>query len=112
MHLLTFLVYPWMTETWHVFAFMPISVFSAVAMPALQGLLSNSVVDNAQGELQGALSSLTALATIISPLVMTQVFSYFTQQDTPIYLPSAPLLLSALSVLIALFLFSRWKPSS
>lgn len=111
MHLLTFLVYPLMTETWHVFAFMPISVFSAVAVPALQGLMSNSVPDNAQGELQGAMSSLTALATIISPFVMTQVFSYFTKPETPIYLPAAPFLLSALSVIVAFFLFSRWKPA-
>ena len=110
MHLATFLVYPLMTETWHVFAYMPISVFSAVAVPALQGLMSNSVADNAQGELQGAMGSLTAIATIISPFVMTRVFSYFTQDSTPVYLPAAPFLLSALSVMIALFVFSRWKP--
>lgn len=110
MHLLTFLAYPWMTETWQVFAFMPISVFSAVAVPALQGLMSNSVRENAQGELQGALSSLTALATIISPFVMTQTFSYFTRSDAPLYLPSAPFVLSALSVIVAFFLFNRWKP--
>ena len=112
MHLLTFLVYPWMTETWHVFAFMPISVFSALAVPALQGLMSNSVPENAQGELQGALSSLTALATIISPFVMTQTFSYFTKSDAPFYLPSAPFLVSALSIIVAFYLFSRWKPVS
>lgn len=112
MHLLTFLVYPFMTETWHVFAYMPISVFSAVAVPALQGLMSNSVADNAQGELQGAMSSLTALATIISPFVMTRVFSFFTAETTPVYLPSAPFLLSALSVVVALFVFSRWRGSS
>lgn len=111
MHLLTFLVYPFMTETWHVFAFMPISVFSALAVPALQGLMSNAVPENAQGELQGAMSSLTALATIISPLVMTQVFSYFTNSEAPVYLPSAPFLLSALSIVMAFILFSRWKPS-
>ena len=109
MHLLTFLVYPFMSETWHVFAYMPISVFSAVAVPALQGLMSNSVPDNAQGELQGALSSLTALATIISPFLMTRVFSYFTDDNAPVYLPSAPFLLSALSIVIALLLFSRWR---
>jgi DHA1 family tetracycline resistance protein-like MFS transporter len=109
MHLLTFLVYPFMTETWHVFAYMPISVFSAVAVPALQGLMSNSVADNAQGELQGAMSSLTALATIISPFVMTRVFSHFTADNAPVYLPAAPFLLSALSVVLALILFSRWK---
>ncbi len=109
MHLLTFLVYPFMTETWHVFAYMPISVFSAVAVPALQGLMSNSVADNAQGELQGAMSSLTAVATIVSPFVMTRTFSYFTGEEAPVYLPSAPFLLSALSVVVALVLFWRWR---
>ena len=112
MHLLTFLVYPFMTETWHVFAYLPISVFSAVAVPALQGLMSNSVADNAQGELQGAMSSLTALATIISPFVMTRVFSYFTADEAPVYLPAAPFLVSALAVVMALVLFSRWKSTS
>ena len=111
LHLLTFLMYPFMTQTWHVFAYMPISVFSAVAVPALQGLMSNSVPDNAQGELQGAMSSLTAMATIISPFLMTRVFSYFTGDEAPVFLPSAPFLLSALSVVTALFLFSRWKPA-
>ena len=112
LHLATFLMYPFMTQTWHIFAFMPISVFSAVAVPALQGLMSNSVPDNAQGELQGAMSSLTAIATIISPFLMTQVFSYFTRDDAPLFLPSAPFLLSAFSVVIALVMFSRWKPAA
>ena len=109
-HLMTFLVYPFMTETWHVFAYMPISVFSAVAVPALQGLMSNSAPDNAQGELQGAMSSLTAVATIVSPFLMTRVFSYFTRDEAPVYLPAAPFLLSALSVFIALMIFRVWKP--
>lgn len=108
-HLLSFLVYPFMSETWHMFAFLPISVFSAVAVPALQGLMSNSVADNSQGELQGVLSSLTAVATIVSPFVMTRVFSYFTSEQAPYFLPSAPFLLSALSVIVALVIFQRWK---
>jgi len=110
LHLMTFLMYPFMSQTWHVFAFTPISVFSAVAVPALQGLMSNSVSDNAQGELQGAMSSLTAVATIVSPFLMTRVFSYFTSEEAPVFLPSAPFLLSALSVVIALVIFSRWRP--
>ena len=109
-HLMTFLVYPFMTETWHVFAYMPISVFSAVAVPALQGLMSNTAPDNAQGELQGAMSSLTAVATIVSPFLMTRVFSYFTRDEAPVYLPAAPFLLSALSVFVALVIFRVWKP--
>ncbi len=111
-HLMTFLVYPFMTETWHVFAYMPISVFSAVAVPALQGLMSNNVPKNAQGELQGVMGSLTALATIVSPLVMTQVFSFFTRDGTPYYLPAAPFLLSALSVFVALLVFRQWQSAA
>lgn len=106
-HLCTFLVYPFMTQTWHVFAYMPISVFSAVAVPALQGLMSNSVAKNAQGELQGAMASLTAVATIVSPLMMTQVFNYFTNDSAPVHLPAAPFLLSALSVCVAFVLFRK-----
>jgi len=111
-HLLTFSVYPFMSETWHVFTFMPVSVFSAVAVPALQGLMSNQVAKNAQGELQGAMGSMTALATIISPLVMTQTFGYFTSTDTPYYLPSAPFLLSAFAIICAITIFqsrSAWR---
>jgi len=109
-HLLTFLAYPLMTETWHVFAYLPISVFSAVAVPALQGLMSNNVPKNTQGELQGVMSSLTAIATIVSPFVMTRVFSHFTREDSAIYLPAAPFIVSALAVMIALVVFHRWKP--
>jgi len=108
-HLLSFLAYPFMTQTWHVFAFLPISVFSALAMPALQGIMSNSVPRNAQGELQGAMSSLTALATIISPLVMTQVFSFFTDDNAPVYLPSAPFLLSAVAVVVAISIMRKQR---
>ncbi len=106
-HLCTFLIYPFMTQTWHVFAYLPISVFSAVAVPALQGLMSNSVAKNAQGELQGAMASLTAVATIVSPLLMTQVFNYFTNDSAPVYLPAAPFLVSAASVCIAFLLFRK-----
>lgn len=108
-HLLSFLLYPFMTQTWHIFAFLPVSVFSGLAVPALQGLMSNNVDDNAQGELQGVLSSLTAIATIISPLVMTNIFRYFTADDAPVYLPSAPFLLSAAAVIFALLVFRRWR---
>jgi len=111
-HLLSFLTYPFLTQTWQIFAFLPISVFSALAMPALQGIMSNSVPRNAQGELQGAMGSLTALATIISPLVMTQAFSFFTNERTPFYLPSAPFLLSALAVVVAIVIMQKHSASS
>ena len=54
--------------------FIPLTALGAVVTPAVQGLMSRATSDNSQGELQGVLSSTAALATIISPLIMTQVF--------------------------------------
>lgn len=84
----------------------PIAAFAGVIPPALQGIMSRRVPANAQGELQGAITSASALAMILSPLVMTATFARFTGADAPIYLPGAPFMLAlALTVLgAALFL--------
>ena len=62
----------------------------------MQGLLSRATSDDAQGELQGVLAAITAVATIVSPLLMTLTFRQFTHDDAAVYLPGAPFLLSAL----------------
>ncbi|MDD9976503.1 MAG: TCR/Tet family MFS transporter, partial [Boseongicola sp.] len=55
--------------------FTPLTALGAVVTPAIQGIMSRMTSDDSQGELQGVLSSTSALAMIISPLVMTQVFA-------------------------------------
>jgi MFS transporter, DHA1 family, tetracycline resistance protein len=85
----------------------PVSALGAVVTPALQGIMSRMVDDNAQGELQGVLTSVTALAMIISPLVMTSVFAFFTREGTPFYLPGAPFMVSSVLILIGLVVFAR-----
>ncbi len=72
----------------------PLTALGAVVTPAIQGIMSRKTADDAQGELQGVLASTGALATIISPLIMTQVFSAFAAEDAPIFLPGAPFLVS------------------
>jgi MFS transporter, DHA1 family, tetracycline resistance protein len=54
--------------------------------------------------LQGVMSSLTAIATITAPLIMTNTFAAFTAPDAPIFSPGAPFLLSALLMLICVTL--------
>ncbi|OZB18736.1 MAG: tetracycline resistance MFS efflux pump [Rhodobacterales bacterium 34-62-10] len=83
----------------------PITAIGAVGLPALQGILSRAVPDNAQGELQGVLTSLTAVAMVLAPLVMTQTFARFTRMDAAIYLPGAPFLVSAAIMVIALAIY-------
>ena len=83
-------------------AFIPLTALGAVVTPAVQGMMSRATPDNSQGELQGVLSSTSALATIISPLIMTQIFAAFAREDAAYFLPGAPFLLSmALMVVCA-----------
>ena len=87
----------------------PLAALGSVAGPALQGLLSRAVGDDQQGELQGVLMSINAIALIFAPLIMTQIFWFFTSGIAPVYLPGAPFLLSALltAACIGLILLER-----
>jgi len=83
----------------------PLAALPAVITPALQGIMSKAVDDNQQGELQGALTSVSALAMIIAPMVMTYVFYSFTGPDAPVYMPGASFYLSALLMAVGLAVF-------
>lgn len=74
----------------------PLIALGAVVTPALQGMMSRTVPDDAQGELQGVVTSAASLAMVLSPLLMTQVFAIFAAADAPVYLPGAPFLVSML----------------
>jgi DHA1 family tetracycline resistance protein-like MFS transporter len=94
------------TAGWLILLLTPIAALGGITPIALQGIMSQRVADNAQGELQGALTSAVSLAMIVTPLVMTATFSYFTQAGTPFYMPGAPFLLSAMLILLGLLIFA------
>jgi len=80
----------------------------AIAGPALQGIMSNTIPATEQGELQGGFTSLMSLTSIVGPLIMNSLlFAYFTGPDTPVYLPGAPMLLGALLTIISTIL--AWR---
>ena len=83
----------------------PISALGGVTGPALQGIGSRSTPENQQGELQGILTSINALAMILAPLVMTWVFGVFTAATAPVYFPGAPFLLAAVIMVAAVLIF-------
>lgn len=89
----------------------PISALGAVVQPALQGLMSRAVADNQQGELQGVMTAVHALAMVISPLMMTTTFALFSDPETAYYLPGAPFVLALILMGIGalVFLRSRWS---
>lgn len=85
----------------------PMAALGAVVTPALQGVMSRRTGDDAQGELQGVLASIHALAVIVSPLMMTGVFAAFTGAGAPVVFPGAPFVLAAVLLGLALMLFWR-----
>lgn len=83
------------TQSWMMFVFLLPYCLGGIAQPALQAVMAGKVPPNAQGELQGAITSLMSLAAIIGPLVMNNLFFYFTHSDAPVYLPGAPFFLGS-----------------
>ena len=91
---------------WLYIFIIPFSL-GGIAGPSIQGVISNQVPANEQGELQGALTSLMSATAIIGPLIMTSLFSYFTGKHAPIYLPGSPFLMGTLLVLVSVYLVYR-----
>jgi MFS transporter, DHA1 family, tetracycline resistance protein len=81
-----------------------VGAFGGLAFPAMQGMMSALVPEDAQGELQGAVASMISISALVGPMIMPPVFSAFSD-DVGLYLPGAPFLLGAALCLVGLALF-------
>jgi DHA1 family tetracycline resistance protein-like MFS transporter len=90
------LVYALIPSGWMVFPVAIVGALQAVAYPSLNALMTRQVPANAQGELQGAMSSLTSLTSIVGPLLMTQTLAKFAAPDATVHFPGAAFVLAAL----------------
>ena len=90
----------------------PIASLGAVAMPALQGMLSRRTGADAQGELQGVIASVHAMAAILSPLIMTTTFAAFTAEGARVFFPGAPFVLAALLLGLSILVIRRTPPAA
>jgi DHA1 family tetracycline resistance protein-like MFS transporter len=102
-----FVLFAFASQTWMMFAFMIPYALGGIAGPSLQGIISHHVPPNEQGELQGALTSLMSATSIIGPLLMTNIFSYFTSSAAPVHFPGAAMMLGAILTLISTLLAYR-----
>ena len=82
-------------QGWMMFLFIVPYCLGGVTMPALQAIMAGHVPRNEQGELQGGITSLMSLAAIIGPLLMNNLFFYFTHNNAPVHLPGAPYFLGS-----------------
>tara|TARA_B100000674_G_scaffold20311_1_gene14313 strand:+ start:2122 stop:3360 length:1239 start_codon:yes stop_codon:yes gene_type:complete len=87
---------------WLVFALIPIAVLTELMNPTLDGFISNKVSDDTQGLLQGILSSINAITTILSPLLMTLLFKIGASQKDDWYIPGLPFYFAAILLIICI----------
>jgi DHA1 family tetracycline resistance protein-like MFS transporter len=107
LYALGFVLFAFASESWMMFAFVVPFSLGGIAGPSLQGIISGQVPGNEQGELQGALTSLISLTSIVGPLLMTNLFAYFTDPATPVRFPGAPFLMGAVLSLVSMVLAMR-----
>lgn len=88
------------TQTWMVYVFICIYSFGGIAPPAIQAIISGRVSASEQGELQGMMTALNSVSTILSPLIMTNLFYFFSKDSAPVYFPGAPFAAAALLIFL------------
>lgn len=97
--------YAFSSQGWQMYPWLAVAALSGFVTPAFQAIMTREIPANAQGELQGALSSLNSITSIIGPLLMTQLFAAFTHAEAQFYFPGVSFFAAALLSLVCLFIF-------
>ncbi len=79
----------------------PVMAFWGLAGPSAQVFMTRRVSASEQGQLQGAIASLTGIAGLIGPTLFTQTFALFIGPQADWHLPGAPYLLSTVLLLVS-----------
>ena len=90
-------------QSWMVFVFLIPYCLGGISGPSLQSIMSAQVPANQQGELQGGLTSLMSVTSIIGPLLMTNIFTHFTTQGN-YHIPGSAFFAGALFMGVAAWL--------
>jgi DHA1 family tetracycline resistance protein-like MFS transporter len=85
----------------------PVMAVWGLSGPAAQGLMTRRVSASEQGQLQGANSSITAIANLIGPSIFTLTFAYAIGPGANWQVPGAPFLLAMLMLLASALL--AWR---
>jgi DHA1 family tetracycline resistance protein-like MFS transporter len=92
---------------WMMFVFLIPYCLGGITQPAMQSVMAGKVPSDEQGELQGAITSLQSACAVIGPLMMNNLFYFFSRPQVPVFLPGAPFFLAFLFFLFALLI--AWR---
>jgi len=92
---LGFAIYGLATTSIGFWSGIPVMALWGIASAAYMGIMSGLVGPSEQGQLQGANSSIMALAGLLGPGLFTQVFALAIAPEASWHMPGAPFLLAA-----------------
>ena len=112
LYTLALLLFAFASQSWMMFLFLVPYCMGGITGPSLRSIISKNVPQNEQGELQGSLTSLMSVTAIIGPLLMTNLFTWFTSPSAPIQFAGAPFLAGAVLMMTSAFIVvNRMKKS-
>jgi DHA1 family tetracycline resistance protein-like MFS transporter len=85
----------------------PVMALWGVAGAATQGLMTQLVRPEQQGQLQGATNSVQSVSQLLGPFLFTLTFAYFIGTGAPLIMPGAPFLLASVLLIAALVIATR-----
>ena len=77
--------------------------------PMLTAIMSKAVPEDAQGELQGGISSIMSMAMLFGTVFFAQLFGYFMRPGGIIVSPDVSYFTAAMTLAICLVLFMFWR---
>lgn len=104
LYTLALILFAFASQSWMMFVFLIPYCLGGITGPSLRSIISKNVPQNEQGELQGSLTSLMSVTSILGPLLMTNIFTLFTSPTAPIQFAGAPFLAGSILMLICVFI--------
>ncbi|PWA09124.1 TCR/Tet family MFS transporter [Flavobacterium laiguense] len=104
LYTLALLLFAFASQSWMMFVFLIPYCLGGIAGPSLRSIISKNIPQNEQGELQGSLTSLMSVTSIIGPLLMTNLFTWFTRPAALIQFAGAPFLAGSVLMMISVFI--------
>ncbi|WP_442864048.1 MFS transporter [Bartonella sp. 220B] len=98
--------YTFATQGWMVYAVFSCTMLEYLVHAPMRAIASEQVPANAQGELQGAMTSVVSLSLIFGPLFYMLLFEYFTHEGAMFYFSGAPFVGSFCVLVVTTIVFA------
>lgn len=104
--LVAMLGYMFATQGWMIYVIFACTMFEYLVHAPMRSIAAAQVPANAQGELQGAMTSINSLSLIIGPMFYTLLFEKFTHENAILHFSGAPFMGSFCVFFVTIIVFA------